>query len=478
MKSINQLLCCIISIALFIGCKKQDFAELNKGNNPLSISVSKSTIILNQREDANDALTFNWTTGTNNGTGASISYQLKIDKQGNNFNTALTEDLGNALSKKYSVGDLNNLVLTRWNATPGTEINLEARIIARVANDAAPMDSSAIISVNITPYSPVSNTLYIIGDASPNGWNAGAATPLNSLGAGKFSWEGNLNSGELKFITSLGSFLPSYNKGLNNTTLVYRSADSDPDDKFNISTPGLYNISIDLLDMTINIEAATTPQFTRLWMLGDATPTGWNIDAPTEMRVDSSNLFVFTYNGLLTAGEFKIPTTTGNFSTAYYMPLINQQPITETGVQLVPIGGPDNKWKINTPGAYKIKLNTQTLTMEIKPFTPFPAIWMVGDATPVGWNIDSPHPMTPDPSDPNVFTYTGPMAVGEFKLPVETGNWGGDFFMPVLNASGPGSTQMKFVPGGNPDNKWKISVAGEYKITINQLYETISIQKL
>ena len=93
MISINQVLCCLISISLLFGCKKQDYAELNKGNNPLSISADKSTIILNQREDANDALNFVWTTGTNMGTGSSISYQLKIDKQGNGFNTAIVEDL-------------------------------------------------------------------------------------------------------------------------------------------------------------------------------------------------------------------------------------------------------------------------------------------------------------------------------------------------------------------------------------------------
>jgi hypothetical protein len=463
---------------LFIGCKKDNYAELNKGNSPLALASDKAAIILNQREDANDAVILSWTTGTNGGTDASITYQLKVDKQGNNFNTAITEDLANSLSKKYTVGGLNNLLLSQWNFAPGVEAILEAKIIAKVANDAAPMDSSAVITIKATPYDPVSSTLYIIGDAAPNGWNAGAATALTSQGAGKFSWEGNLYSGEFKFITELGQFLPSYNKGADNSKLVYRSADSEPDDKFNITTPGLYTISVNLLDLTASIEAATTPPYTRLWMLGDATPTGWNIDAPTEMRVDSSNLFVFGYNGLLSAGEFKIPTTTGNFSTDYYMPLVNHQAITETGVQLVPVGGPDNKWKITTAGPYKIKLNLQSMKMEIKPFVPYTQIWMVGDASPVGWNIDNPHPMTVDPANPYIFSYTGPMAVGEFKFPVETGNWGGDFFMPVMNGSGPGSTQMKFVPGGNPDNKWKIAVAGNYKITINQLYETISIVKM
>jgi hypothetical protein len=478
MRRIYQMICCIIGISFFIGCKKDNYAELNKGNNPLTLAADKTAIILNQREDANDALLFSWTTGTNAGTDASIFYVLKIDKEGNNFSTPVTEDLGNALSKKYTVADLNGLLLSQWGFVPGAEASVEAKIIARVANDAAPVDSSAVITIKVTPYDPVSSTLYIIGDASPNGWNAGAATPLTSLGAGKFSWEGNLYSGEFKFITELGQFLPSYNKGADNGKLVYRTADSEPDVKFNITTPGLYTISLNLLDLTASIEAATTPPYTRLWMLGDATPTGWNIDAPTEMRVDSSNLFVFGYNGLLSAGEFKIPTTTGNFSTDYYMPLVNHQAITETGVQLVPVGGPDNKWQITTPGPYKIKLNLQSMKMEIRPFVPFTQIWMVGDASPVGWNIDSPHPMTADPANPYVFSYTGPMAVGEFKLPVETGDWGGDFFMPVINGSGPGSTQMKFVPGGNPDNKWKITVAGNYKITVNQLYETISIVKM
>jgi hypothetical protein len=212
-------------------------------------------------------------------------------------------------------------------------------------------------------------------------------------------------------------------------------------------------------------------------MLGDAVPTGWNIDNPAEMRVDSSNLFVFTYNEVLSAGEFKIPVSTGNFGTDYYMPLVNHQPITETGVQWLAGGTPDLKWQITNPGAYKIRLDLQAMTMQIKPFTPYTQIWMVGDATPAGWNIDNPTALTPDPGNPNIFTYTGPLNAGEFKFPLATGNWACDYFMPVINGSGPGSTQMKFIASGSPDNKWKITEAGNYKVTINQLYETISIQK-
>jgi hypothetical protein len=477
MKRIYQLLSGLFLMLFFIGCKKDNYAELYKGDNPLNLSASKMEILLNQADIAGDALIYNWTTGTNKGTDAAISYQLKIDRAGNNFSTAVTEDMGSDLTKKYTTGVLNDLLLTKWGIEPGTAVSLEARVIATVSNEAVSGDSSAIIAVSITPYKPVTSALFLIGDATPNGWSADAATPLTAGSPGQFTWSGNLKSGELKFITTPGQFLPSYNKGEDETMLLYRTADNQPDDKFIINSPGPYNITVNLIDLTVSVIPSTTPPYTRLWMLGDATPTGWNIDTPSEMRVDSSNLFVFTYNEILKAGEFKIPVATGNFGTDYYMPLAGNQPLTETGVQLVPGGSPDYKWKVANPGPYKISLDLQTMKISIKPFTPYTAIWMVGDASPVGWNIDNPHPMTADPSNPYIFSYTGPMAVGEFKFPLGKGNWGGDYFMPVINGAGPGSTQMKFVAAGNPDNKWKITQAGNYKITINQLYETISIIK-
>ena len=468
-----------LAVLLALACRK-DYKETDKGSAPLAVSANANKIVLNQKNESADAVVLSWTAGSNNGTNAGISYVLKLDLSGNDFNNALTEDLGKAvLSKKYSVKDLNNLLLTHWNITPGTEASLQAKVIATVSDDKGTRDSSAVLTVLITPYKPVSTTLYLLGDATPNGWDAGNATAMDADPAqpGRFHWQGLLSPGEFKLITTLGQFTPSYNRGADNTKLVFRENDNEPDDKITVAQSGVYSVTVDLLDLTIEVMETAEPLYKRLWMLGDAVPTGWDIQNPAEMRVDSSNLFVFTYNEILTAGEFKIPVATGNFSTDYYMPLTNNPAITETGVQLVPGGDPDYKWKITTPGAYKIKLDIQANTISIQPFTPFPQVWMVGDATPAGWNIDNPTPMVTDPGNPYIFTWSGPMTAGEFKLPVETGDFGGDYFMPVLNASGPGSTQMKFVPGGSPDFKWKITEAGNYTITINQLYETISIQK-
>ncbi|WP_125077694.1 SusF/SusE family outer membrane protein [Rufibacter latericius] len=465
---------------LGVSCKTDIYDEFDQGvNAPLALSTSKESVVLQETIAASEAVAFNWTTGSNYGTNNSISYTLYLDRQGNNFQNAVVADMGKAsFQKKYSVKEFNDLLLG-LNLTPGVETTIEAKVVSKVSG--TDLSDSTTTTLKVTPYQPVSTTLYLIGDATPNGWSADNATPLtlNPSSPGRFSWQGRLKAGSFKFITTKGAFLPSYNKGATENLLVYRTSDSEPDNQFTITTPGLYSISISLLDKTISIEEGSAPPYSELWIVGDATPNGWNIDNPNKLRVDRSNPYVFTYNEVLKAGEFKFPTSTGNWGTDFYMPLTNYQDLSLTGVQLVRGGQPDLKWKITTAGAYKIKLDLETMKINIMPFTAPATLYLVGDATPAGWNIDAPTPFVKDASNPFIFTYTGPLKAGELKFPVTTGNWGGDFYMPVTANEDVTSTEIKFVPGGQPDNKWKISAdqAGNYKITVDVLHETIKFEK-
>ncbi|MDB5021278.1 MAG: hypothetical protein JWQ28_2405 [Pedobacter sp.] len=232
--------------------------------------------------------------------------------------------------------------------------------------------------------------------------------------------------------------------------------------------------------ITIKITAAPTgAAYSQLYIVGDATPNGWDINNPNEMKVDPTNNFQFKYNAVLNAGEFKIPVAKGSWGADFFMPAVNDPELTDRTVEFVPGGMPDKKWKITTPGAYKILLNISASSfIEIKPFTPYANLYLVGDATIAGWDIDHPLPMQMTAGNPYEFTYTGDLKAGEFKVPTATGSWAADFFMPITNGEGITSTDAVLVPGGNPDFKWKIPGAGRYKITINQLTESISIQRL
>ena len=91
---------------------------------------------------------------------------------------------------------------------------------------------------------------------------------------------------------------------------------------------------------------------------------------------------------------------------------------------------------------------------------------MVGDATPAGWDINSPTAMV---KNGDIFTYEGPLAVGEMKFPVEF-RWDGPTYMAEeagtdITAGGEFTTVLS--PNGDPDNKFKVTAAGNYKLTLD-----------
>lgn len=247
--------------------------------------------------------------------------------------------------------------------------------------------------------------------------------------------------------------------------------------------------------LIINMTAAEEivppgPEFTWLGIVGDATPNGWNLTNCNEMYVDVFNPYVFRYNEVLNAGEFKIPTVYQSSDwngIRYYRPLSQGPDISETTVVLAETSSTehssDYKWVISEAGAYKITLDISSETISIKKFTPYSELWLVGNATPDNWNIDNPTPMVQSVDNPYEFTYEGTLNEGEFKIPTSTGNWGCDYFRPAVNHPEITETHAPFIPtqfdpADKSDYKWYITTPGNYKITLNQLYETIIIEKL
>ena len=96
---------------------------------------------------------------------------------------------------------------------------------------------------------------------------------------------------------------------------------------------------------------------------------------------------------------------------------------------------------------------------------------MVGDAAPCGWNIGDPTALTPTADDPLVFVYEGHMNTGEIKLCLTPGNWSAPFIRPSEGGraiSSAGIDAETFVMwAGDPDNKWRVTDAGNYSFTFN-----------
>lgn len=472
----------LLAIAGSCGSCAEDFKEDSKGFDELQISASEQEVVLLEENYARSALKLFWTTGNNYGTGAAIDYRLEIVPDGMEYGNGYSCDLGRRVyEQNFTVQELNGLLLGKLGATPSVAGRYHARVTASVAG--ASEVQYAQTDFTVTPYAPVSETLYLIGSATPNGWSADRATEMKRLRPGVFTWTGNLNPGEFKFITTLTQFTPSYGRDAqsdNEFALAYRPGDEDPDEKFIIEETGAYILTVDLLDLRLKLEATeeVLPPFSSIYFVSEAN--GWSF---LPMRQDPVDPFVFRYGGEIGNGQFKFGTAENSWENMYKTDVENAE-YTHTTAVFVNGFDPDNKWLLTaeTPGLpYKIALDItpgeEKMTMTA--FTPYESIWLVGDSTPSGWDIENATPMLVT-NDPYTLTWSGTLKKGELKFTCDKdSSWSGAWFM-ACEENEPlktGSNPATFVPrNGGVDRKWIVE-EGNYTLLLNQLTETITVTR-
>jgi hypothetical protein len=173
-------------IAFFLGalivlaCDKEETrVTFLKSTPPVLVASSTADLVLNKAQENFSSLQFQWTNPTfefSNGVNTqSVSYVLQIDEGGKNFGSAKQVNLGftNSVSKSFTVKELNT-TLSGLELADFVAQNFEFRIKATLANNSVPVYSN-VVAIKITTYLdvvyPVPANLFIIGDATPGGWN-------------------------------------------------------------------------------------------------------------------------------------------------------------------------------------------------------------------------------------------------------------------------------------------------------------------
>ncbi len=368
----------IIAFAiLFCGCEYQ--INLNKGEEALALEVSADTVVLNQREGSSQAIEFVWTSGTNHGTGSAITYELQIDMQDSDsaFAEGIHWDFGKTASHtlSFSHTEWQDTLMAYFPSIPLEEYSaLQARVVATIVMTQE-IQVSPIVTFVVMPYVERPQELYMVGNATPNGWDAQRAQYMrqDTEDQSKFTYEGVLSRGEFKLLLHPGQWLPCYVRNAEDSTkMVYRATEADyPDCKWWIPKKSNYRIEAHLDSLTIAITDLggdyEEPIFYELYMIGDATLGGWSWDQVTALVQDAEDINHFSYNGPLFAGEIKFPTEirhdwSGQFLLA---PVPNCAP-TADGTYVVG-NSPDNKWVIPTAGEWKIDIYADKQTICFQP---------------------------------------------------------------------------------------------------------------
>jgi starch-binding outer membrane protein SusE/F len=465
-----------------VSCDSDELEDpaLQNVDDELTLMVSDNNPELEERFYGNE-LGFTWSTGTNRGTGAAISYTLELDLAGNDFSNpiaTLVENEKNTFSTLIDFGTLNNRLLES-GLDPGETYELQARLTAKVANPSVETQTAST-TFSVTTYRPVASRLFIVGDAAPNGWDITNATELRASTSQRrvFVYEGALSPGNFKFAVSRDDSWTQdfYNRHPDDASaIVYNEGGSGEDLQWEIEEEGDYRITVDLINETINISQMEGPPFSALYIVGDATESGWDVDNPVAFEQNEEDPFIFIYEGNLKPGEMKIfAGPMGDWCGEWYRPVSAGQPITNPQAEQNSGCDVDNNWSVDeeTEGRYRVRVNTRSHTVTIQKVN----LYIVGDASPSGWNIATPEAFVYEDGE---FVFTGELTAGNFKISKFTGDWCDGEWINAANATQSLSETDFIYTWGceGPDNQWVLTGddAGRYEIRINLDTETMTI---
>lgn len=190
MKKILNILFFSSILALFFGaCKKDEYKNYFEGSTAPVLSTTANTVKLSYATASEEAVKFTWTNPnyvfTTGVSSQSVNYVLEIDTTGANFTNPNKKSISisQELSLSLTVAEFNDYLLNQLVLKPGMNHNLDVRVKASLANGAVPVYSN-VLKLTATPYSippkvavPGSGKLYLVGSASPGGWNNPVPVP-------------------------------------------------------------------------------------------------------------------------------------------------------------------------------------------------------------------------------------------------------------------------------------------------------------
>jgi hypothetical protein len=389
MKNIILIFMGALGIVLFFSaCEKNDKEpKMNLESSVVSDITTPEdggVYVLTLADSANPFVV-QWTATTYSTSGDAVlpmpTYSLQMVFADSSFDGA--KELYNTqdLSFETIIYKFNNTLISMGMATDSTG-DIDLRVVGGISGADYTKVSSEIITLTVTPFEPptpsipTEKLIYLLGDATPVGWDNVNALPMASLGEGRYARVEKLDPGAgdwFKFISVLGFWAPQWGTDADATgtpesgPLVYRPDEVTPDPDA-IPVPlvaGNYYIEAD----TINLEYKTFLTSGELYLVGDATPVGWDNAAGLPFTEDPDTAHIFTITTDLNAdGGMKFLEVLGEWAPQWGT---NENGTAEEGnliyrpTESVP--DPVNIPAPGTAGQYKITVDLRKLTYTVTP---------------------------------------------------------------------------------------------------------------
>ncbi|MBR1573723.1 MAG: SusF/SusE family outer membrane protein [Bacteroidales bacterium] len=324
--------------------------------------------------------------------------------------------------------------------------------------------------------------LYLLGGATDNGWSLETMPQLTKEG-NVFSIKANLtaynsdNNNRFRFPLQRvgGTWWPCLVKGDADGTVKIGDSDYYDGDHFTVSEDGYYQITIDVSAMTYTITRLGSKRYeiTELYLNGDACDTGWNASGVAPLT-QAGNVFSTSAN--LYAGKtFRL-----NTQKVDWWPAIVKDKATGEPVYCASQGVWDNHstvWEhfsVAEDGFYEIVFDadawTLTLTRKNDIALNVSDLYLIGDATDIGWSITDMPQFTKNGYEFTLTAHLKTKGIFRFLTQKEAGVW-----YPALVKGGTTGTVKYAAADATNDEHFTVDKDGIYLITVNTGTRTYSI---
>jgi len=383
MKYLSKIILFLAVISTFmVACTKEAALPLYSTGNAPVLSSSKNTIAATAVDSSLTAVTFSWTDPSYATDSSNVKYVLEIDSTGRNFSKAVSMTVIGTKSKSLTGKELNSILIGfgfNFNVAYGVDLRVTSSYINN--ND---IKVSNTVKVMATPYKvppkvalPAGGKLFLVGGASDGGWNNPVPTPTQEFAridettfVGVFNLKAN---GEFLVLPVNGDWSQKFATPSNAVAGIQNGGDfkfytSGGDNFKSPSVAGMYLITFDFQRGKFTIVPFTGPQLpTDLFIVGGATPGGWNNPVPTPTqqftRLNSCEFELASLSLNQANGMYLLLPVNGSWSSKYGgvgSTNGSNQPIGDSFKE----GGSDLKAP-DVSGNYKINVNFATATYKL-----------------------------------------------------------------------------------------------------------------
>ncbi len=342
----------------------------------------------------------------------------------------------------------------------------------------ANFQSGTYTTTLVTPTLTIPDSIFITGDATPGGWTNSPPANQKFTRINATTFELVLNfpgGGGYTLLPAYGDwgFKYALNQGTANSgTLQYNTGGNIPGP----ATAGTYKLTVDFGDGTYNLTSYNVllPQNNQLFIVGNATPGGWNnpVPVPLQQLTMVNTSFYQTNINFSAGGEYLLLPINGDWGKKYG--------VADNTVAGLSAGGnfgfntAANDFNKNIPGPatagiYKLSVNFLTGTFKVEPVTPAvkvpDSIFITGSATPGGWVNNPPANQKFTKVNATKFELVLDfVANGEYTLLPAYGDWG---FKYALDKNSTYDTWRGKLLYNTGDNVPGPTSAGKYKLTVD-----------